>query len=134
MLAKEAGAKKVIALISEPHLHNGLKKIEIIPSPSEKQTISNRILSIVHEENILFITSLFENQAKVIELKVSENSQLVGIPLKDLQEKIPKDLIIAVIENKGQVMVGKGDRIISPLDTLILVSAPKHIQELQNLF
>ncbi len=134
MLAKKAEAKKVITLISDSNIHSSLREIGITPSVSEKVNITNRVLSIVHEDNILSIASLFDNRAKVIELTVSSHSKLVGIPLCDLKALIPKDLLIAVIENKGKVMIGKGGRILSPHDTVILISPPHHIQELQELF
>jgi len=133
-LGKKAGCKKVISSISNINLKDTLEKIDIIPSISEKLNISNRILSLIHKEKVLSVISLFAEEARVIEMKVSEDSKLIGIPLKDLSGKIPKELIIAVIENKGKVMIGKGNRIISPNDTVIIVSSPKNIKELQNIF
>jgi trk/ktr system potassium uptake protein len=133
-LGKQAGCKKVISTISNNHLKNTLEKIDIIPSISEKLNIANRILSLIHKEKIISVKSLFNDEARVIEMKISEHSKHIGIPLKDLAGKIPKDLIIALIENKGKVMIGKGNRIISPNDTVIIVSSPKNIQELQNIF
>ncbi|MGD2169203.1 MAG: Trk system potassium transporter TrkA [Chlamydiota bacterium] len=133
-LAKQIGCKKVISLISDTHLSQTLRKLEITPSLSEKLNIANRILSLIHEEKVLSITSLYDNQARIIEMRVSAESKLIGIPLSQLKGKIPKDLIIAVIENKGRVMIGKGNRVLSPHDTVIIISSPKHIQELQELF
>lgn len=134
ILAKKAGCEKVISLISDTNLNSTLHTLQIIPSISEKLNIANQILSLIHGDKVLSITSLYDNQAQLVEIKVSANSKLIGIPLKDLKGKIPPDLIIAVIQNKGKVMVGKGNRILSPGDTLIIISSPKHIQDLQSFF
>ncbi|KKM05190.1 hypothetical protein LCGC14_1756600, partial [marine sediment metagenome] len=101
---------------------------------SERVNIANRILSIIHEEKIISIASLCDNKAKVLEIKVSEDCELVGIPLSELSAKLPKNLIISAIENRGRVMIGKGNRIISPGDTLILNTSPEIIAQLQDLF
>lgn len=133
-LGKQAGCDKVIALISDDGLGPVLRQLNITSSVSERVNIANRILSIVHEETIISIGSLCDNRARVLEIKVSPDSELVGIPISDLSVHLPKDLIIAVIESKGKVMIGKGNRILSPSDTVIVISSPKHLQELQHLF
>lgn len=133
-LAKEIGCEKVIALISDMDLSSILGKLDIAFAVSEKVNITNRLISIIHAQNIVSITSIANDHAKVVEIKVSPDSQLIGIPLADLSSYLPKDLLIAVIENKGRVMVGKGNRILSPNDTIILITSPKRIHELQQLF
>ena len=133
-LGKKAGCKKAIALISDTALIPILHELEITSSVSEQVNIVNRILSIIHAETIISISSLADNQAKVTEIKVSVDSERAGIPISDLSPHLPKDLLIAAIENKGRVMIGKGNRILSPNDTIIVISAPKHIHEFQYLF
>lgn len=133
-LGKQTGCEKVISLISDATLNPILRKLDITAYVSEKVKIANRILSIVHSETIISITSLCDNKAKVSEIKVSSQSELIGIPLSDLGAKLPKDLLIAVIESHGKVMIGKGNRILCPGDTVIVISHPKQINEMQYLF
>lgn len=133
-LGKQAGCEKVIALISDASLSPILRKLGITAYVSEKVKIANRILSIVHSETIISITSLSDNRAKVSEIKISNKSELIGIPLSDLSARLPRDLLIAVIESRGKVMVGKGNRILSPGDTVIVISHPKQINDMQYLF
>jgi len=133
-IGKEAGCKKVVSLISNPSLAPILKKLNINYAFSEKVTISNRVLSIVHAESILSISSIADDHANVIEMKISPDSGLIGIPIAELKTYLPEDLLICIIENKGRVMIGKGKRILSPNDTIILITSPTHIHELQHLF
>ena len=133
-LGKQTGCKKVISLISDATLNPILRKLDVTAYISEKVKIANRILSIVHSETIISITSLCDNRAKVSEIKISAQSELIGIPLSDLGTKLPKDLLIAVIESRGKVMIGKGNRILCPGDTIIAISHPKQINEIQYLF
>ena len=131
-LGKELGCKKTIALISDASYSPVLEKAGVLPALSAQVNVANRILSIVHEETILSVASLCQDQAKIVELKVSPSSKLVGIPLSDL--KLPKDLLIAVIESRGRVMIGRGNRILSPDDTVIAICPPNQIPQLPTYF
>jgi trk system potassium uptake protein TrkA len=134
LLGKQAGCKHVVSLVSDVTLGPLLRSLRISFAMSEKVHIANEVLTLLHEEKILSISSLCENQAKVLEIKVSADSDLLGLPLADLKEKLPHNLLIAAIENRGRVMIGKGNRILSPNDTVIIVCSPEHIHDLQDLF
>jgi len=134
LIGQQLGCKKIISLISDISLGPILRDLNISFSISERVNTANRILSILHGETILSIASLCENRAKVLEIKVSAESQLCGIPISELSSRLPKKLLIAAIENKGRVMIGRGNKVISPHDTIILISSPEHIHDLQELF
>jgi len=134
LLAKQLGCNKVVSLISDISLSSPLRNLNINYSVSERVTAVNRILSIMHQEKIISVASLYENQAKVLEIKVSEDSKLVGIPLADLSSRLPKELLIAAIENRGRVVIGKGNRMISPNDTIIVIASPEHVHKLHDMF
>lgn len=133
-LAKQLGCKKAIALITDSSYSPILEKMGITPALSAQVNVANRIVSILHEEAILSVRSLGCDAAKIVELKVAASSPIVGIPLSDLRTTLPKDLLIAVIENKGRVMIGKGNRILSPDDTVIAICPPHQISQIPPLF
>lgn len=133
-IAKYVGCKKAISLLSDINLVPILKSHDIQYSVSERVNIANRILAILHQEKIISIASLYDNRAKVLEIKVSEDCELIGIPLSELSSRLPKNLIISAIENRGRIMIGKGNRIISPGDTLIINTSPDLLPQLQNIF
>jgi len=47
---------------------------------------------------------------------------------------LPKDLLIATIENHGKVMIGKGHSILCPDDTVIAICSNSRLEQLQHLF
>lgn len=124
----------MITLISDSKIAPILRQLDIRFSISKKVTVANKISSIIHAKSILSIASLCDDQAKVLEIKVSKESQLVGQALADLRSQLPHDMLIAVIVNRGQVMIGKGNRILSPNDTVVVITKPKSIEELHFLF
>ncbi|MBN2479038.1 MAG: Trk system potassium transporter TrkA [Parachlamydiales bacterium] len=133
-IAKHMGCKKAICLISNIEFAPVIRAHNIKYSVSERVNIANRILSIINEEKVISIASLSDGNAKVLEIKVSEDCELVGIPLSELSNKLPRNLLVTAIENRGRVMIGKGNRIISPGDTVILISSPDIFGDLQNIF
>lgn len=133
-LAKQIGCSKSIALTSESKYVSIFEKAGVLPALSARVNVANRILSILHGETILSVASLSCDVAKIVELKVSPSSKLIGIPLSDLSPHLPKEFLIAVIESHGHVAIGKGNRILSPHDTVIAICHPHQIPQLPPLF
>lgn len=134
LAAKFLGCEEVIAIISEESYIPLLKNLGIKTLLSEEASLTCRIHAILEEGNAISVASLYNNRAKIIEIKVSADSEIVGIPLSELRSRLPKDFLIALIENRGKITVAKGNHILSPGDTAIVISCPKHIEELESLF
>lgn len=131
-LAKQLGCPKTIAQITNGQIIPILEKVGVLPALSARVNVANRILSILDEETTLSVASLSGDAAKIVELKVSPSSKVVGIPLSELD--LPKGLLIAVIESQGRVVVGRGNRILCPEDIVIAICHPVQIPKLQQLF
>ena len=126
--------KKILCLISDMSLGPILNKEKILYTLSERVNITNRILSIIHAKKIISIASLANNTAKVFEIKVSPDSKLLDIPFSELTSKLPAEMLIAAIEKQGKIVVGKGSTVLSPHDTMIVISKPENLKELERLF
>ena len=133
-LAKQAGCEEVIALVSDSSYAPLLRRLGIFYTVSAPASFANRIHSIIHVDSVISVASLYENQAKIMEIKVSADSQIVGIPISDLSPHLPQDFLIALIENRGRIMVAKGNNILAPGDTVILICSPKSVQEMEKIF
>lgn len=132
LMAKEMGSPKPIALITHDHMFPILDRLGVIPALSPRVHVANKILSLLDEKTTLSINSLSSDAAKIVELKILSTSKTIGIPLANLG--LPKELLIAVIESKGNVTIGKGNRILCPEDIVIAICHARHIPKLQHLF
>lgn len=133
-LAKQAGCSEVIAEVSDESYCSLLRRLGIFFNVSEKVSVANRIHALIQEESVISVASLYHNSAKIMEVKVSSESQIVGIPIADLSKYLPEDFLIALIENRGRIMIAKGANILAPGDTVIVICHPKHIAELEKIF
>ena len=133
-LGYQAGCEHVAAVLFDQRFRPVAEKLGIRYVVSPQKSVANRILSIARSYSMTSMASLYNGQAEVMEVKVSVDSKVVGIPVAELGPLLPKDLLLAVIQNRGRVMVVHGDRILSPGDTVIIISNPNHIQGLRKIF
>ncbi len=132
-LAKEAGCKNVIALVSDESALPLLKRLGISNALSEKASLARQIHAIIENDSIISIASLYNNKAQIMEIKISPKSSLVGPPLSELKPNFPSNFLIAMIENRGGVMVPKGSSILTPGDTAIVICSPSSVSEIQKI-
>lgn len=131
---KKVGCKETVAVLSNPGYVMMAEDLGINHTVSLSTSTSNQILMQVASRTITSLFSFYDNKAEIIEIKVSPESKIVGIPLADLGPVLPRDFLMAMIQNRGRVVAAKGDRIISPGDTVIVITSPSHIPELEKIF
>lgn len=134
LLAKEAGCDNVAIILSSNRYLSLVHQLGIIHVVSSKLTVANRIIALATSKAITSLISLYENEAEILEITVSLQSQIIGIPLADIGPRLPKDFLIVMIQNRGCISIAKGDSIICPGDTIIVICNPKYFQELENIF
>ncbi|MCB1118827.1 MAG: Trk system potassium transporter TrkA [Chlamydiia bacterium] len=134
LVAKEAGCRQILSLVSDPNYVPIYNQLDINHLFSPKVCATNRILSQLARGTITSLVSFYNNQAEIMEINVSSQSRVVGIPLSELEPLLPSDFLIAMIQNRGRILVAHGERIISPGDTVVVVTHPRHAVELEKIF
>lgn len=134
LLGKEVGCDDVLVMLSNINYIPTVARLGLRHTVSPRISATNHILSQLMSGKVTSLVSLYENQAEIMEINVSMNSRVVGIPLSELGPYLPKDLLIVMIQNRGRIMMANGNRIISPGDTVIVVSSPKHVNDLSKVF
>ena len=132
-LAQDLGCKDVITLVADDSFSHLLNKLGISYTLSEKISIANVVFSTIHGEVISSISSLYQNQSKVIELSITENSPLAGMKICDAAKKLPKNCVLGFILHKDQVLLAKGPETLNPGDFLMTFIAPDQIEAFQKL-
>jgi len=134
LLAKEAGCDNVIIQLSNASYGPIASRLGLGFTASPRIIAGNRILAKALSGTLTSLVSLYEDQAEIFEISVSKDSNITGIPISELGPHLPKNFLIAVIQNRGRVMIANGNRIISPGDTVILLSDSKNRNELKKIF
>lgn len=134
MLAKEIGCEKTVVMLANASYGPLATQQGINFTVSPRISAANHILSQVLSGTVRSLVSLYDNQAEIMEVNVSVDSSIVGIPLAELGPLLPSDFLIAMIQNRGRIMIANGNRIVSSGDTVIVITAPKHVPELETIF
>jgi len=132
--AKNRGVEQTIALLSRATDQALAKDLGITLTVSPRLAAANRLLSWILSSRVTSCISLYDNRAEVVELHISPTSKVVGIPLSALGPLLPRDFLIAVIQNRGRIMVANGDKILSPSDRVIAVTDPRHVETFEAIF
>ena len=131
LIAKQNGAKKVIAKISRLNYVNVAQNLGIDSVISPKLITSNQILTYVSRNNVETLHRIIEGKAEIIEFIVERNSKIINTKLKNL--KLPKDVIIATIVRKSEIVIPHGDDTIKEGDRVIIIAKNKNITELNDI-
>ena len=134
LIAKEAGYQNVAMTLSNNRFLPLMHHLGIVHVVSPKLAAANQIIALATSRSISSLVSLYENEAEILEITVSINSRIIGIPLSEIGPRLPKDFLIVMIQNRGNISIAKGDSVISPGDIVIVICNPKYFQELGNIF
>jgi len=132
-LAKQAGCEEVVALVSDESFAPLLQRLNITYTLSERASIAKRIHAILHDDAVVSVASLYDNQAKIMEVKISSESGIVGSPISDLSSSLPSNFLIAMIENRSGVTIPKGSNVLAPGDTAIVICSPESVQKVEKI-
>lgn len=132
LLAKERGAKKVMALVKRPHLLHLLPQLGIDAAVSPRILTANIILKFVRKGRVLSIFEIPEGDAETLELSVGANAAVAGKSLREIQ--MPSGAILGAVVHREEIMIPKGDTILRPDDDVVVFAVPEAIPALERLF
>jgi trk system potassium uptake protein TrkA len=130
LLAKEYGAKKIIALINRPELKSVLEPVAMTVNP-HLVTISS-VLQYARKSDLLSFKMLKEGEAQVLEFKVTNKSKIVSRKLK--KAGFPINSIVGAIVRDDMVIIPSGEDEIMAGDKLIVFARTESISRLERLF
>lgn len=137
MYASKVGIKKTITKVTTIDIFNFLKLDELQSIVNPKQIISNFIIKFVRAHirlrgnNIITLYRILNNEVEAIEFKITKDSKVLNIPLKEL--KIKENNIISSIIRGKEIIFPNGDDIIKYGDHVILITKNKYIDDIDEI-
>lgn len=136
MVAKQMGAKKVMALINRPKYaelaEDGLVDIAISP----QQVTIGSLLTHIRRGDVIAVHSLRRGAAEAIEAVAHgdrETSRVVGRRIDEIE--LPRGTTIGALVRGDKVLMGHGELVIEADDHLILFLVDKqHVRAVEQLF
>jgi len=132
LLAKEAGARKVISLVHKFEYLKLVPAVGIDASVSPRIAAVNAILRRIRRGRVMTVASLSNIEAEAIEFVVSESSKIAGKALRDVA--FPKEGVVGTILRGDSIILPRGADVLQPGDDVIVFAMPEAIPEVEALF
>lgn len=132
LLAKEAGAEKVLSLV---HTFQYLKLVPAVgvdASISPRISTVNAILRRVRRGRVMTVATLSGVAAEAIEFEVSHQSRIAGQALRDVD--FPKQGVVGTILRGDEIILPRGADVLKPGDDVIVFALPEAIPAVEALF
>ncbi len=118
LLAKQLGAKRVIAKVSRPSYAPLVERLGVDAAISPRLITISEILRFIRGGRLLSLVLLLNEQAEVLEVIAQPGSRIVGKPLQS--SGLPKGVIIGAISRGDKVIIPKGGDVIQADDRLVV--------------
>ncbi len=128
LTAKRLGAQYTIARIRDPEYLNSLsflqKELSIDYAINPERATAREISRMLRFPFAGSIETFARGRVEMVDFRAAEEDPVVGIPMKEMYKKnkqLPQVLFCAV-ERAGEIIIPKGDFVISPGDRVHVVS------------
>ena len=131
LLAKGLGARRNITRINKLSYIPLVSAIGIDTVVSSRLSAIRAIIQYIRRGKIISVAPLKGEQAEAIEAEALETSDLVNVPLSEVN--FPKGSLVGAVVRGDEIIVPRGDTVIRPKDRLIIFALQKEIPKLEKL-
>ncbi len=132
LLAKQAGARKVVSLITDfDYLPLGAK-VGIDATVSPRMSAVNAILQHVRRGRVSSLAILKGIDAEAIQFSIEASTQVANRTIADLH--LPKGCVIGTIFRDDQIIVPRGKHRVEPGDEVLVFALPGTIEAVEQAF
>jgi len=132
VLAKRLGVDRVVAIVDSPDYVTLFQEVGIDVAINPRTVAAEEIIRFTYESVAENIAVLENDRAEVLELELSEDSRLVGKPIKDLVKDIDGTFVIGAITRDQSLISPRGETVLQPGDHVILFVEMEFASELAS--
>lgn len=130
IIAKKLGAKKTIARASKPEYvelfkNDGDLGLSLMVNPQYEAALE--ISRMLRFPSAIKVNEFSNGKVELVEFLVSEDSPLVGLPLKKLGSVFIEKVLICAAQRDDKAIIPTGDFVIQAGDRLFVTATMKHI-------
>ena len=132
VIAKELGATRTIVQLKMSDYMSVSNSIGIDQSISPRLLAAGSILRYFHSKNVLSLRLIGDTNAQVMEIMAPSESEILDIPLMDLD--FPVNAILGTIVRGDDVIIPRGNDVILAGDKLIVITLPQACKKVEKFF
>lgn len=132
LLARQHKVRRTLALVSQPELIGLAAELGIDACISPRLAAAAAILKFVRRGEVISLTAVEGSNSEVLEMEISKDSGLAGIPLKDLH--FPRGAIIGAIVRGTDYQIPDGSSLLEKGDRVVIFTLPEALQKVERFF
>lgn len=130
IVAKRLGAKKTIARVSKPEYfelfkHEDMVGVDLMVNPQYESALE--ISNMLRFPSAIKVNEFSGGKVELVEFRVSEDSPLCGLPLKELQGIFKAKFLICAVKRDEKAIIPGGDFVVQAEDRLFLTATTRDI-------
>lgn len=131
LLAKRLGVKNLITRV------NRFSYVPLVMAIGLESLVSSRVAAVsaslkhIRRGRVLSLATLKSEDAEIIEFEVPPQCRIAGKPVS--KSAFPKGSLAVALIRGDEVIIPKGDTVIKPNDSLVVVARPGMVREMERL-
>jgi trk system potassium uptake protein TrkA len=130
VLAKRLGTARVVAVVDSGDYVTIFEEIGVDVAINPRQVTAEEITRFTHQGVAENISVLENDQAEVLELELSPESDLVGMTIRELAAEFEADLVIGAVTRNGDQVTPRGDTVLEAGDHIVVFVETAFVDEL----
>lgn len=132
LLARQHGARRVMALVNKPELLTLAGSLGIDACVSPRLAAAGAILKYVRRGEVISLATIEGSNAEVLEIEVKAGRQVIGKELKTLH--FPQGAIIGAIVRGQNYEIPTGDSTLAAGDRVVIFAMPGALAKVERFF
>jgi trk system potassium uptake protein TrkA len=133
VLTKRLGADRVVAIVDSADYVPLFEEIGINVAINPRLITAEEITRFTRESVAENISVLENDQAEVLELRLSADSGLVGRPIQDIAADVEAEFVIGAVTRDGEYVTPRGDTVLEPADHVVIFVETPFVEELMTM-
>lgn len=131
LLAKGAGAERVITLVDNPRYIKAAEAMGIHATVSPRLASVGEILKFVRGLHVEEVQSLLSELVEISSVDIDDRSPLAGKPLRELP--LPAGVLVAAVLRGGEVVIPGGGDVLQPGSKVVLFTLAENAPDLARI-
>jgi len=129
-MAKKVGNCSTVARVRNPDYSDELlylrEKLELSITLNPELETANEIARLLRFPSALSINAFARGQVEMITFKIPDGNMICGMPLYELQQEFPFQVLICAVEREGELTIPNGSFVLQAGDVVSYVSTVRN--------
>lgn len=133
LLAKQLGVERTVSLVETGAYVRLFEAVGIDVAVNPRQITAEEIVRFTREMRTENVSLVHDDLAEVIEIEITETSQIAGRTIEDITRDIPSGVVVGAITRDMELITPRGATTIEPGDHVILFVETEHLDAITDV-